>query len=874
MKRASLITMVILAAALAGSVFQAHAAAPSSAQWIWSSPTDIAPNNRFTWFRKVVDLPSVPADATLRFAADSNAHLWINGHIVRRKVSRYFEEKATAEVIDAAPYLHKGKNVIVALHNNWGPIIIFQRSGNKHAGLYLDASWIATDASWKCITAPEYLPHEKRIVGIIGDARIRYPVIVDGGKRLSGDINDTSYNDAAWQQAVVVTEGPWPSRPDDVETPGQREYPVRPLTVLAAGQSEPGGPLSGDPYSMASDLKNALFTPDKAAALRASGILSGSPAVIEGKAGTASYITFDFGLPVHGYPFLNIAEATPGVAVDFGYCEIPMSLYSGEAHVRRDGWIDTEGVVGPGYGDRYITTDGRQEVEFPDERTARWMTLHIRFPKDGRIVIKDTGIIKSQYPVRMAGTFFCGDERVEQIVKLCRIHAEVTMSDSYVDTPGREDGQWIEDACPRAEIGARWFADNGLRRFLIRTYAQSQGPDGDFHPFPPSNFPAYPATYDWSVQWVMTLYEDYRWTGKTDMIETYWDTLVRYWDNVLSHTGDDGLWRTTRILADIRVGRHPENNRQSSGIITPWMIVRLRLSADMADAAGKRDQAAKWRTTADSMEAAFRKFHVVPANGTIPAHVADRTEPGNNTLERGYSQAGQTVALTAGLLSPEEARADLEYAFTAPDGSPSPGVTRWNNPTNFYRALTVLSRYGFGERAAAHLVERFSPYLPGHPNNTVPLELQGPYGGPVPEYWVSREDLGLKLGEPDTAQPKDPTGSHGWGATPLLWLHESLLGVSIAKPGGAKLTIVPDAAGLPYVSGLTCTPKGMVWVHWEPSSNVLEVEIPAGVEAEVGIPRDREGRSMVVASSAGKATPLSSGGYRISGAGAYTFKVR
>ncbi|MHB9029719.1 MAG: alpha-L-rhamnosidase-related protein, partial [Candidatus Latescibacterota bacterium] len=683
MDRSHFVPFLLLTALFAGVASPAPAAAAETAQWIWSSAAEPAPKNRFTYFRKVVDLPAVPEDAALRFAADSNARLWINGHLVRRKVARYFEDKITAEVIDAAPFLHPGKNVVVSLHHNWGDIITFQRSANKHAGLYLEGSWVRTDASWKCITAPEFLAHDKQAVGVIGHARIRYPQVVDGGKRISGDLHDAAFDDSGWSAAIPVSGGPWPARPADVETPGQREHPVRPLSVLAAGSSVPGGTLRNDPLSMASDMKKAKLTPDAGLTMRASGLPAGKPVVIEGKAGTARYITFDFGLPVHGYPLLKLAEASTGVTVDFGYGEIPYSLRDGSAHVRPDGWINTEGVVGPGYGDRYITRSGAQEIELPDERTARWMAVHVRFPRDGRIVLEDIGMVHSQYPIRMAGSFSCGDERIEQIVKLCRIHAEVTMSDAYVDTPGREDGQWIEDDRPRANIGARWFGDNQLRRFLIRTYAESQGSDGGFHPFPPSNFPAYPASYDWSVQWVAVLYDDYLWTGETDLIEQHWDALAKYWTDVLSHTGADGVWRTSRVYADIRVGLHPENDNQSSGIVTPWIIERLRSSAEMAVAAGKKEQAARWRATSDTMADAFRKLHIVPARGAVPAHVGDRLDTANPALERGYSQAGQTVALLTGLLTPEEARANLEYAFTAPEGAPSPGVTRWNNPTYF-----------------------------------------------------------------------------------------------------------------------------------------------------------------------------------------------
>jgi hypothetical protein len=274
------------------------------------------------------------------------------------------------------------------------------------------------------------------------------------------------------------------------------------------------------------------------------------------------------------------------------------------------------------------------------------------------------------------------------------------------------------------------------------------------------------------------------------------------------------------------------------------------------------------------MADAFVRFHIVPAKGSVPAHVGDRLDTAKPALERGYSQAGQTVALFTGLLPADQARADLDCAFTGPDGAPSPGVTRWNNPTYFYRSLTALSRYGFGERAVGHLIERFSPYLPGHPANLLPLALQGPYGGPVPEYWVGRADLGLKDGETNSAQPDDPTGSHGWGASPLLWLHESLLGVTIAEPGGGTIRIAPDAAGLPYVSGHTVTPKGTVWVHWEPRANLLEAEIPAGVTALVTVPRDSTGKTMTVARADGTAALTTGGAFRLTGAGRYAFKVR
>lgn len=844
------------------------------AQWIWSDPANTAPKNRWTYFRKVVDLAEVPEQATVRFAADSTARLWINGHCVRRKVARFHEEHITAEVVNAGPYLRPGANVVVVLHHNWGDITTFQRDANKHAGLYLSGSRIHSDASWRCRRAPELTEHDTQIPGVIGHYRIRYALIVDGRKMFEDDIHESSFDDSDWDRAVVVEAGPWPVEPEDVETPGQREYAVRPMHVVAAGEAEWTQPLSDNPLSMAGGIRTARYHPDVAATAEAGELISGRPVTIRGKAGQTRYVTFDFYRPVHGYPFLALADANGGVIIDVGYCELAYAQYDGRWHVDENGWINPEGVVGPGYADRYTTRPGPQRVELPDERTARWLALHIHFVEDGKVVLDDVGITKSQYPVERIGSFDCGNQQIDQIVKLCLIHAEVTMSDAYIDTPGREDGQWIEDNRPRALLAARWFGDHRLRQFMIRTLAEGQGDDGQLHPFAPSNFPAYPAPYDWSVQWVATLYDDYMWTGETDRIRTYWDVLTRYWDNVLSRVDDNGLWRTPQVLADIRVGERCVSPTHSSGVVTPWIIERLGWSAAMAEAIGQSDQGEQWRSMQEKMTDAFRKYHIVPAEGEVPAHVDDRVDPDDPDLERGYSQAAQTIAITSGLLTPEEALADVNYAFPAPVGSPPAGVTRWNNPTYAYRTLRALSHVGLTERAVAHLMERYAPYLHGHPRNPVPLALQGAFGGPLPEYWTSREDLGLTSGQINTAQPLDETGSHGWGAVPLLWLHDTLLGVQIVEPGGTRLRIAPQTGGLPYVAGQTVTPKGPVWVKWVPRDWRVEVKLPEKVAAEIVLPEAFVGNRIDVVEAPAKPEHKADRTYLATQAGRYVFEAR
>jgi hypothetical protein len=76
---------------------------------------------------------------------------------------------------------------------------------------------------------------------------------------------------------------------------------------------------------------------------------------------------------------------------------------------------------------------------------------------------------------------------------------------------------------------------------------------------------------------------------------------------------------------------------------------------------------------------------------------------------------------------------------------------------------------------------------------------------------------------------------------PLLWLHESLLGVSFEGRGSSEITIRPVSAGLPFVQGTTVTPSGAVSVYFDPSSPRISVEIPRDCVATVVFPAEFQG---------------------------------
>ncbi|MFF1572536.1 hypothetical protein ACFVWR_07285 [Leifsonia sp. NPDC058292] len=594
-----------------------------TARWVWRSEGSLAPTNTFTWFRATVELDEPPVDASVGFAADSAAQLRLNGQALRRKVTRLHEPELRAKSVQAAPLLRQGRNVGTVLHHYWGAVTTFQRTSNAHAGLFFDSSWLVSGEGWQWKAAEEFERHDGQFLGLAeAAARLRFPVNWNAkvAPDLRADSGLLAVSGEGWERGVVVDDGPWPAAREPVETPAQRESEQLPLAVLAAGRAERAAD-SGEAPTSPSVLAASRVLPDEAMRVHVGGLTDRQEVVVGGREGETRYLTVDFGRPGHGFPFLELsADAAADVQVDLGYGELAISPYDGRDLVTEDGWVDVDGVAARGYSDHLRPATERRRYEFPDERTARWMTVHLTFAAEGSVVLHSLGIVKSQYAPR--GSFRSGDERLDQIVKLCEIHAEVTMSDAFVDIPGREDGQWIEDARPRAQLAERWYGDTRLRRLAIRTLAEGQRADGQLHPFFPSNFPAYPAPWDWSVQWVAMLYDDFVWHSDLDFLASHWPTVLRFWDRLLQDVGDDGVWRSASVLGDVRNSVLPQEGT-SSGLVTPWIIERLRWSADMADALRDARHASMWRAAAERMAESFRQLHVVRARDEVSAIVAD-----------------------------------------------------------------------------------------------------------------------------------------------------------------------------------------------------------------------------------------------------------
>jgi hypothetical protein len=627
-------------------------------------------------------------------------------------------------------------------------------------------------------------------------------------------LHDEAPDASKWMAAAVVSSSAW-SRPTLKETAALERQEVFPARVEAVGTVTPS--RAGEPphpeiptswlakhSGYERDRQRAVVTHHSVARLLP---------------GPDGYATLDFGKPVHGYLHLEIADAPAGAVLDFTYGEIRQDLHGEKPILLSDGSFDPEFTVGSPSGDRVVLRAGAQSIEIPEERTLRWLMVTWR-QATAPIEIGSISIMTSQHPAPELGSFEVDLPEIPQFVQLCLDHARVTMSDTYVDTPGREDAQWLEDIQYRAQLAAQWFGDTALRQVTLRHTVEQQVPSGRFRVFSPEDYGAAGMqSLDWGIVWIGMLYDDWMWTGETTRVRRYFSNLVRFLEVAHSQTNADGLLVDRTCMTDLRSAlRASLDDGEIESIPNAWYHGFLGNAIELAVAIGETAQSLLWQDRATRVRRGFQRFisSAEPTRGLI----GEVWSPLDGV--KGFGQAAAVSAVFHNIVPPKTGRLALEAVFDARDGSPPPGVGRWNNPTYAYRALRALSDHAMGEIAGAHFLERYRPYLPD---------------GPLPEYFL-----------PGSGQPEDPTGSHGWAAVPLAWLHDTVLGVRLANPGGSRIIWSPVDVGWRSVRGTTITPHGPCEVEIDWMARVAVIRTPEQCEVEVRLP---EGVKATVHSASG-----------------------
>ena len=226
--------------------------------WIWTQAPEM-PRDRFAamrgalepskqthgLFRKTIALDRVPERAPARITADSRYILFVNGREVNRGPIRSQPRRLHYDLLDLAPYLKPGENLIAVLvkfygttKSYWMPaqptmtlgrtgVLIMEANLGNGAG---EDGWLVTDDTWKAIESDAWSegPPSR------GPGGGGIPVeILDAG-RLPHAWQEPGFDDSAWTDAALIVAGQRSGAPR-AQPPSEPYGPLYPRTIALLG---------------------------------------------------------------------------------------------------------------------------------------------------------------------------------------------------------------------------------------------------------------------------------------------------------------------------------------------------------------------------------------------------------------------------------------------------------------------------------------------------------------------------------------------------------------------------------------------------------------------------------------------------------------
>jgi hypothetical protein len=780
------------------------------ARWIWhENPSIVAETatrpvlaeavDVVALLRRAFDLEAVPATAPCRLWSDGRHVLHVNGVEVARGPVRADPRRAHYDVVDLAPHLVAGTNVIavVARHFGsatswWMPVPPTYTLGG--GGFVLEArigdEWLVSDGSWRASAGEAWTP-----VAIPGDVACLPLESFDARRHPHGWALPT-FDDAGWAPATELTPINTGSHGDPhppCEPYGMLRPPVR--TAFPGGrfhQARPTGSRWVPGAETADDPVGQVLADE------ASGAAPDGDGV--------EVLAFDLGQIAAGTVVLTVEGAAPGTVLDVAAAE----------HLDGDGRLAT---LGQHAGFRYVCS-GEPVERFETLEAIGTCHLHVsvRPPDGGSRPQVAIGIQDRHRPRPEGASFACSDPLLERIHAVGLRTVDLSALDAYVDCPTREQQAWTGDSVVHQQVDLVANPDWSMATWHPQL-AASPRPDGMLAMAVASDFEADDRTFipDWSLHWIRSVHNLYRYVGDRDLIAELLPVVERALRWFEAYLGDDGLL-----------------HHVSGWVLLDWASVystdtSSTLNALWARALEDVAEMARWLGNAGTAEWAERRRAGVAAafdafwdegRGCYVDHLVD------GVAQRPAAQHGGAAALAAGLVPAER----VERV-----------IARLTDRSRLVRHSWVMDTVTAtgGSTGFIHLVL-------GYPEPDWDLEEQVVAAEPFFRYVLhdglaraGRADLvadqcrdwAAFLDAGETSWPECWNGGtrcHGWSSTPTRDLIVHTLGIAPAAPGYAAVRVAPALGDLAWARATVPTPHGPITVEAHADGRI-EVDSPVPV---------------------------------------------
>lgn len=779
----------------AGSDGRAAAGVPSAPAAVWFA--GCLSRGAFVRGRYSFDLPEVPASAV--YAAitfTGHYRLFVNNRPVGRGPASSGWSLMKYDIWEVSGLLRPGRNTLAVELVYYGYAVSSFPEAREPAfwcELDIEAGLPGARPGWRWSLNPAYEQGARR-------RNICYGPMETFDARADEPWRETGYDDSGWassQPAKVPWAGLAPrgiAHPRQVSLLPGRVARVAEVPAQEYSPQMHGGLIDNIATYLALDVPQEptntrienvedLLSP---APGRAAVVHQPSPADPAAELQNCATVIVDFGREVTGYGWIDVT-GNEGAVIDIAYGE------------RLTGGRVPPVVQSCGYADRYILREGRQRHEVYDWKGYRYAQLTFR-ELTRPLQVHSVGTTFTAYPVERRGDFRASDSMAADLWHVGAYTQQLCMHDRLMDTPWREQAEWLGDGRIQLLTMQNAFGEAALGRNFLQNMAESQLDDGRI---PAVSFQ--PVVFsDYSLFWAVGVADALRFDGDLTFAASmlpHLDRLFAWFDR---HLNPDGL------LEDVPDAFIDWANVGRGGVCAPMnAIYRLALlaAAEVGLACGDPTRADGWQDRADRVRDAFHNAFWDDAAGYYRDNVVD------GLPQERYSQHTQSMAVLAGVAQ-GESRALM--ARTIAD----PGLVQ-TEPYFSYYLCEALAEAGEAATALDFLHRRWGRMLE---SGATTFWEEWSLGG------TFRSGRWL---------PRPRSHCHAWSAAPTAWLSRHVLGVRIERASGPVI-IQPNPCGMAHASGAVPTAYGTIEVSWTCADGVLDVKVtaPDGAPLDVRAPRE------------------------------------
>ena len=713
-------------------------------------------------FRKAFTLGSILQHFIIHVSGDNRYELFVNGERVLAGPARGDLNYWRYETLDIAPHLKGGRNVLAAVVWNFAEQAPLAQITNE-TGLIVQGDGstegiVNTDDSWKVYksSAVHLIPQDEKTIG--GYLAVGPGEQVDGSQYPWG-WETRDFDDSGWVAATTIAHGDTRSIMIYYNSP----WMLIPRTI----------PLMEDKLERLSRV------------VRTSGV-EAPPEFLQGTspvtvpANSHVSLLLDQSYLTTGYPELVISGGR-GANITLTYTE---ALYRGKEKGNRN---ETEGKEIRGIQDRF-QPDGGQHRLFRTLwwRTFRYLQLDAASGPEP-LTIEDMRFCFTAYPFKARASFESDDPELAKIWEVGWRTARLCAHETYMDCPYWEQLQYGGDTRIQALISLYMTGDDRLVKNAIETLDESRTPEGLTQSRYPTSVPQYIPQF--SLFWIGMMHDLWWYRGEIDFLRGYLPgvrDVLGWFERRLAPSGLLGQlkwWNFVDWPKEFDDGRPPVERDGQSSILGLQFAGGLRAAADLEEAYGSKELAARDRAIATKIATAVYRTCWDPARKLVADTPAHKT----------FSQHANILAVLEDAIPVADQQAVIKTVLA------DPSLTQATYYFRFY-LFRAMKKAGLGDEYLAQL-------------------------GP----WRHMLSLGLTT----WAETPEPTRSdcHAWSAHPNFDLLATVAGIESAGPGFSKVTFQPHLGALKQMNATLPHPRGDITVAYQREGVHLkaDVTLPAGL---------------------------------------------